>query len=140
MLAGLRLGPGPRVRKFQWDAFPELAILQEHLFELSRTPAGARFDFSWSLGSVSYILTVSQTATIADWKLYRCARLQSTLLWEHRTNDVTLIYNLVVAETGESARVLSGDGRLSTIHGHMVSPEANTGAFVACPRTTSNPS
>jgi GGDEF domain-containing protein len=140
MLAGLRLGPGPRVRKFRWDAFPELTVIQEHLFELSRTPAGARFDFSWSLGSISYILTVSQPVSIADWKLYRCTGHQSTLLWEHRTNDVTLIYNLVVSETGEGARAISGDGRLSTVHGKMVTPEANTGAFVTCPRTPSSSS
>lgn len=132
MLAGLRLGPGARIRKFQLEAFPNLTVIQEHLFELSRAPGGARFDFSWSLGLTSYVLTVSQSASIADWKLYRCAGQQSKLLWEHRTNDVTLIYNLVLSETGESNRVVSGDGRLSTIHGKMVTPEANTGNFVTC--------
>lgn len=138
MLAGLRLGPGPRVRKIQWETFPDLTVIQEQLFELSRTPAGARFDFSWSFGSSSYILSVSQTVSIADWKLYRCAGQQSTLVWEHRTNDVTLIYNLVASETGEGARVISGEGRLSTIHGKMVTPESNNGAFVTCSRGASS--
>jgi hypothetical protein len=140
MLAGLRLGPGPRVRKFQLEAFPDLTSIQEYLFELSRAPAGARFDFSWSPGAASYVLTVCQTTSIADWKLYRCAGQQSNLLWEHRTNDVTLIYNLVLSETGESDRVVSGDGKLSTIHGNMASPEAHTSNFVNSQTATNSAS
>jgi hypothetical protein len=138
MLSGLRLGPGPRIRRLQLEAFPDLSVIQKHLFELSFAPAGARFDLSWPVGPDWYVLTLShsQAASIADWKLYRHSKRQSRLIWEHRTNDVTLVYNLVMSETGQNNRIVSGDGKLSTIHGTLVNPEASAGNYVSGPNNT----
>lgn len=132
MLAGVRLGPGSRVRKFHVEAFPELQDIQDYLFELSSSPSGACVDLSFQAGYIPFTLTLSYsiTAPVADWKLYCGAGIRSKLLWEHQTNDVTLVHNLVLSEIGESKRIMLGEGKLSTIHGTMVTPEARQSAFV----------
>ena len=132
MLAGVRLGPGSRVRKLHLGAFPELQDIQDYLFELSSAPSGARVDLSFQAGYIPYTLTLSYsiTAPVADWKLYCGAGTRSKLLWEHQTNDVTLVHNLVLYEIGESKGITCGEGKLSTIHGTMVTPEARQSAYV----------
>lgn len=136
MLTGLRLGPGPRVRKRQCREFPDLTIIQNHFAELSCSPDGARCDISWQTDSKQYTLTVSysQITLVADWKLYLDTTInRSKLIWEHQSNDATLIYNLVLAEIKQEKRLIQTERRLTCVHGDLSSPEARSSAYVTAP-------
>jgi len=132
MLAKKRLGPGPRIRRRYLTTFPTLDVFQNYLCELSPSLNGARLDFSWQVRGELYTVTLSfsQTASIADWKLYVGREPYSNLVWEHQTNDVSLIHNLVLTETGYGSKVCTMEGALGTVHDFRDSPEARDSYYV----------
>ena len=137
MLAQVRLGPGPRVRKRRLETFPEVDVFQNYLGELSASPPGAQFDFSWQMGSDVYTVTLkySHGTSVADWKLYHGEAPHCQLVWEHETNDVTLIYNLVAREIDHSAKTIISAGTLATLQKFIESPETRKSSQVNSDRT-----
>jgi GGDEF domain-containing protein len=111
MLSNMKLGPGPRVRKRQLSCPPDIDVFGDYLRELFSAPPGAELDFSWVVGSEVYTISVSysRTAQVANWKLYRNVGLNTKLIWEHLTNDIPLLHNLVVWETKTGERTHDAD-------------------------------
>jgi GGDEF domain-containing protein len=48
-----------------------------------------------------------------EWKLFRGQNRDKRLLWEYRTCDVLLVYNLIVSASGEAHHAVQNDGAIS---------------------------
>jgi len=119
MLLNTKLGPGPRVRRRHLDCPPDIDIFGDYLKELFNAPPGAELDFSWVVGNDTFTVSVcySRTSQVANWKLYRGVGLSTKLIWEHLTNDIPLLHNLVVWETRTGERTYDADLLLGTHNG-----------------------
>jgi GGDEF domain-containing protein len=119
MLLNTKLGPGPRVRRRQLASQPDINVFGDYLKELFSAPPGAELDFSWNVGSETYTVSVcySRTEQVGNWKLYRGSGIATKLIWEHLTNDIPLLHNLVVWETRTGERTYDADLILGTHNG-----------------------
>jgi GGDEF domain-containing protein len=133
MLASKRLGPSQRIRRRHLAEAPTIDVFTSYLRELLGAPPGARFDFSWDSGEQTYTTTLiyDHRVQIADWKLYKGIEPHSTLVWEHRTNDIPLLFNLISMQTGHSDKVCEAEMTLANNHGaELASPEAKHGNYM----------
>ena len=133
MLASKRLGPSQRIRRRHLTEAPTIDVFTAYLRELLGAPPGARFDFSWSAGGQTYTTTLhyDHNVQVADWKLYKGMEPHSKLVWEHRTNDIPLLFNLISTQTGHADKVCDAEMTLANNHGaELASPEAKHGNYM----------
>jgi Diguanylate cyclase, GGDEF domain len=88
------------VRKVKLPVAPDMQMLQRLLSDLSMSSVGAECDVTWQSGRQFYTLTLthSRQAVRANWKLYRGQGTDPKLVWEHATNDVTVVDKSILAD------------------------------------------
>jgi len=111
MLSQVKIGPSPRVRRRQLENAPNIEVLADYLRELCDSPPGAEFNFSWFSKEEIYTISVSysQNEHVANWKLYRGNKQKNSLIWEHLTNDIPMLNNLIASETGTQRQATDAD-------------------------------
>jgi GGDEF domain-containing protein len=107
-------------------------VFTGYLRELLAAPPGAEFDFTWDTNGQHFTMTLcySRQAGVANWKLYRGKETKTQLVWEHLTNDIPLLYNLVVSQTGSGDSTCDADLALALQHGELTSPGSKAGSYM----------
>jgi len=107
-------------------------VFTGYLRELLAAPPGAEFEFGWDTNGQHFTMTLcySRQSGVANWKLYRGKEPKSQLVWEHLTNDIPLLYNLVVSQTGSGETTCDADLALALQHGELTSPGSRAGSYM----------
>lgn len=87
---------------------------------------GKACTFAWILKETSYRLTIIQQVGAQDpqWTLFKSERGVEKLVWEYRSPDPILLYNLVVKQcTGEEARITKSNLMAMSIPLALTSPD-----------------
>src|SRR5262249_14828944 len=88
---------GSNIRKVNILEPPDISMLQRLLSDLSIATTTAQCDVSWQFEGITYTLALrhSRQTARASWKLYRGQGMQAQLVWDHSTNDVSVVYRQV---------------------------------------------
>jgi hypothetical protein len=89
-------------------------VFQELISDLPKFSETTRLNLTWPAGKFQYTISLStrKPNNIGNWKFYRKANDDSVLLWQHETNDMLLLYNLIVQETSALNTGINVDGAI----------------------------
>jgi GGDEF domain-containing protein len=132
MLMNHNFGLGRRIRKIGLEGLPDLRKLEDIFCDLANCPNGAQCDLRWQAGREIYTLSVthSSISATADWKLYQGTNDNSSLMWEHQSNDVPLVYNLIISQIGAGDNCVPTEGLFSNVHGIIPTTDTKGGNYV----------
>src|SRR6516162_2226763 len=89
---------------------------------------GRWIDFSWKTPTGKmFTVSVSWSGTLAlpVWRLYGGDENRS-MIWEHQSCDIPLVFNLVASHAGMSDRAVQAEGALSRTKGSLGADEAHS--------------
>ncbi len=111
-------GGSSDVRKLSLPDVPDAKTLQKLLSDLSIATTGTQCDVSWQSGGAIFILSLiySRQVARASWKLYRSKGIQQSLIWEHITNDISVVHGVITAEMRKQALVTQSQTRLPAVN------------------------
>jgi GGDEF domain-containing protein len=100
------------VRKVKLQELPDLQLLQRLLSDLSTSTLGAECDVAWQSEGNFYTLNLvhSRQAVRASWKLYRGQGVQPKLVWEHATNDITVVHKAIQSDLAQINSAAAKEG------------------------------
>lgn len=99
MLSNKRPIRQQRAQRFLLDSDPSIGDFHNFL-EIAHECKGSSVDFSWNVDEQVFTvrLIFSNELELPVWKLYK-GNKEKTLVWEHESCDIPLIFNLVAMET-----------------------------------------
>jgi GGDEF domain-containing protein len=99
MLSNKRPLRQQRAQRFLLDADPSISDFHNFL-EIAHECRGSSVDFSWKTDEQVFTVRLSFSNELNSpvWKLYK-GNKEKTLVWEHESCDIPLIFNLVATET-----------------------------------------
>jgi hypothetical protein len=100
--------------------------------DLPRLRGKLHIGIIWPAEGFTYHLKVSlrKPSINAYWQFYRRSKNETVLLWQHETNDVLLLYNLILQESAQLNTGMQIEGALSTIHQVKKSEETKNDLFI----------
>jgi hypothetical protein len=93
-------------RTYRLSSYPTIRCLENCLEQVMTTPEEANVDVFWTKGSCKYTLNIARknlnpSTPIIHWKLYGHRHFRAELLWKHETNDIMLIYSLILQQMSQ---------------------------------------
>jgi hypothetical protein len=97
---------------------PPVQVFQQQISDLPRLRENAKVYLTWPAEGFTYTIALSHRKPNPEvyWQFYRTRANESVLLWQHQTNDVLLLYNLILQETSRMNVGVQIEGALGTPH------------------------